>query len=277
MGGLDLNKPVTNPRLVGLMEQTKFVLMENDSQKYNEHMTLVFDEIANRALFLAIIQMDEDKIERKGNGEAVLKEGAVLQFQMLQSNDETMYFPVFTDWEQVRNSPFGENPKLSTLVMPFDQIADFVIDSNAGGIVINPFGHNLAMSKAHVEHIMNIKKERKTSVTERVITEDTKVKIGDLPYYPKAMLDSITNYAKKEKSINSIYVRHMIEGNNQCILFVVDIEGDEKNVFPKIGELAGTHRPDGMGVAIVRADSDFGKQVATNEPFYVKKKGFWGF
>jgi len=68
----------------------------------------------------------------------------------------------------------------------------------------------------------------------------------------------------------------MVKENEKSYLLIVDFKGDRNSVFSAIANAAIPHIHNGMPVDMVPFTDKFGRDAATGEPFYRRKKGlFW--
>ena len=273
MNNLDLNKPVTNPRLSELMAKAK--LVTQDQAAFNEQMNLVADEIVNRANLLAIAGVDDSKITDNGNGTATFHENSTINFHMLGAADGSTYLPLYTDWDNINMDPIVNSMKVSAIVMPFEQIASMMTNNNAG-IVINPYNENLVITKDQIMHMTSVKAAASGVATEE-IQKNTPIQLGEPKIYPTTMVNSIVAYAKKNKTINAIHLKLMQKEGQLLYLLIVDCNGNLSDVTQGIADAARPHVPQGYGLAMVPITDRLGQQAADNEAFYVKKKGLFGF
>lgn len=91
---VDVNIPVTNSHLKELLHQLN---VEHTADAQN----LALEEIALQAHFLSVVIFSALP---KGNGSDIitLKENTTLQLPMLTAEDNRTFYPVFTDWEELR-------------------------------------------------------------------------------------------------------------------------------------------------------------------------------
>ncbi len=153
---IDVTKPVTNPRLLKLFEESREVF--NHEALLKAKLNEVFEEIALRANFLAIIHMEPGAAEKTGENTAVFKKDSVLGLQMIQRADGKVFLPVFTDWTKLREWPNFKEGEVQTLIMPFDHIAAFM-NGEIDGITINPFSDNFLVSREQIAHLKNRKEQ----------------------------------------------------------------------------------------------------------------------
>ena len=82
-----------------------------------------------------------------------------IQFQLLANQEDQVFFPAFTDWEELRKLCGPKNQQ--TVVLSFDDYARMILqDKRAAGFVIDPFGVCLSFDRTMVEHLVNRKAEQ---------------------------------------------------------------------------------------------------------------------
>ena len=263
MSDFDVNKPVENPKLRDLFSKVQSV--GDDRKQYVETMNQIMEEIALNARFLAIVQFDRPVAS--AGGKTVLEKDTKISVQMIQSQTGEVFIPLFTDWENLRKWEPFKDAKVETLILTFDDIVAFV-NEKVNGVVINPFTDSLTLPSAHIQSMRETKELQKTGRTTHVVQEETHVMIGEPKEYPQDMVDAICEYAKTNPLINAIYLRQIVQGQEESFLLIVDHQGEIDDVFPHIGDVAVPKLPRGKLINMVPLSSDFGRQCANNEPFY---------
>lgn len=140
---MEINKPISNPMLVGAME-----LMNADDTP--EHRNIFFGEVI-KATFLAPVVIDPPPAADE-QGMFKILPGSRIQFPMLQAPDGSQFFMAYTDWEELRKWKNEDNQQ--TFGLKLTDYADMLFGKDekgntnpAAGFVINPFGANMAMTK----------------------------------------------------------------------------------------------------------------------------------
>ena len=134
------NKPLTNPELRAAVDR-----MAREGSR--ESREAVLDMVISTARFLAPVTI----IPAPGRDTA--DKDAQIQFQLLANQEDKLFFPAFTDWEELRKLCGPKNQQ--TLVLTFDDYAGMVLrDKRAEGFVIDPFGDALTFDKAMMEHLV---------------------------------------------------------------------------------------------------------------------------
>lgn len=256
LGGMvsmvDVNKPVTNPELVEIMN--KFL---NDRSTENE---LVLIERITQAHFLMPMILD-GKIE---NG--VLKKDSIISFKMITNTANESFFVAFTDWEELDK---WSKDKEQTLITTYEDLKAMVLkDTDAiKGFVINPYGQNIVIT----HELMQYFSSRKSEV---VIQKDTKVMLGQPANYPHDMVNALSSFFKKHKEVKSAYLFliHKEGDEKPNLLFVIDFTGDKAVLFPQIAAVAQSYLNKDEYIEIVPRDYAFGMDATKDAtPFYKKK------
>ena len=263
--GVDVNKPVENPRLKELLKQRAAVSQSEQLPILNA----IAEEMAMNAFFLTVVEFVDDHVENNPDGTAVFKEDCQISFPMLGLNDGGHVQPLFTDWEELRKwDPFKEGD-VKTFILTFDDVYS-LMSSRKTGIVINPFGDAFMIPFETIDHIKHVKDSQKSSakVKEQVVKKDTKVMLGEPREYPKHMVEAISAHAKTIPAINAIWLKLMMKEDEQSFLLIVDAAGDVRSYFQGIADAAVPYLPKGMYIDMVSANEEFGKGAATGTPFY---------
>lgn len=267
---IDVNKPVENPKLSSLLKE----LRNSEADLQQDLHEKIAEEIAMNAYLLAMVNMDEDKIEKKDDNTVVFKKDAQISFVMLKDQNENDYLAVYTDWDEIGKNEEFKNIKVNTFILSFDDMV--AITNGKAGIVINPFSDNYVISNENVVHMKKHKDNLIKGYSENVVEKDTQVKIGDPANYPIEMVEAIKAYSKTNKNVNAIWLKLMIKDYEQSYLLIVDFNGDREKVFSSIASVATPYIQGGLPIDMVSYSDSFGKEAAIGEPFYKRKKGlFW--
>lgn len=266
----DVNKPVENPKLSALLKEYATA----EGARLNELHELIAEEFALNAWLLAVICFDDENIKNQSDGTVQFKKDTIIAFDMLEHTNGTVFLPLYTDWIELGKNEKYKSSAPKTLIVSFDDAA--AIAAGKKGIVINPFSDNFVIPPNHVVHM----KQHKDIITKghatEVIQKETVVQIGEPAEYPHAMVESIRNYAKSDKTINAIWLKLMIKEGERSYLLVVDHKGVQESVFGGIAEAAKPFLDNGMYIDMVPLESDIGKKAAHGDPVYKRKKGLFG-
>ncbi len=255
----DVNKPVENPKLSGLLRQY-------EQLRTDDVLNEVYQEIAVNAHFLSVVNMTEEP-ETAVDGVITLKKNTTIQFPMLSTIDGHSFFPVFTDWFELSKWEAIKAPK--TFILSFDDYAAMVCDDEKSeGIVINPFSDNLIISRQMVKHIKTTKDINITGMSHQEITKGTTVLLGEPKNYPSDMVRAISDYVRKIKEVKRVWLRLMEKEKEQSFLLVVEFTGDRRKIFDGIANTARSFLH-GMYLDMVPYHEGFGKRAVENViPFY---------
>lgn len=140
---MDINKPITNPMLVGAMELVK-------ADDTPEHRNVFIMEVL-KAVFLAPVVVTPVPVPDE-NGMIEIKSDSKIQFPMLTAPDGRQFFMAYTDWDELHKWKNEDNQQ--TFAMRFIDYAGMIFEKKengevcpAAGFVINPYGANMTMTK----------------------------------------------------------------------------------------------------------------------------------
>lgn len=267
---VDVNRPVENPVLKGLLSDLSKASQEKKLDIFNK----VAEEVAFNAHFLLVADLGGAPLRHNDDGTAVFSRGAQIKFPMLTAQGGEKFLPLFTDWDELRKWESFSTGDVSTIVVSFDDIYAMA-SKEKGPVVINPFGDVLTLPFDMLSRIKTLKDIKMTGVSPQIVKEQTPVKLGEPADYPRRMTDSIIAHAKRVKAIEAIWLKLMEKNGELSYLLVVDAKGDARQYFKGIADAAVPFLPSGMFVDMVPYTDRFGKSAATGDPFYRRKKGLF--
>jgi len=143
---LDLNTPVTNPVL-------KAALKNYQQLQSPQNEDSLFHALTSANYLVTIITDEMKTVPGEKPGQVTIQEGSLIKFMSCFNAANACLLPAFTDWDEIRS---WTKESVSTLVMPCDQLWDFVIrDQRYHGLVINPSGHAWEMSTVIIKELKN--------------------------------------------------------------------------------------------------------------------------
>ncbi|MWN90177.1 hypothetical protein GQ597_05620 [Gilliamella sp. Pra-s65] len=217
-------------------------------------------------------------IESNDDNTITLQQDTVLSFVAISNVENENFFPVFTDWDELRKWQNIEDQQ--TLVVDLSYYQTLLNDSDGcKGVVINPFGHSIQLDRSMLSEVFTDNSPSTENRKEIYIPKETKVVIGTPEQYPHLLVDMLKDYLQNKLEVNSAYLRLMLQNQQQRYLVVLDIPKgvDEKAIFNDLGQAAQSFLAKDMFIDFIVADTEFGQQAIKDEkPFYQKKrKGFF--
>lgn len=259
----DVNEPVTNPRIQGLMRQAA-------GNPTEEIMNLVYEELAMNARLLSAMMLTHEPVQKE-DGTAVFDQDTKMQLPLLTAPDGSKYYPAFTDWQELNKWHEILEPKTLLLTLE-DYVALVLRNKDTKGIVINPFGENMMVDRPLLEHLKQKKEMLLQGKTTLSIDKDEKISLAEAAEFPTEMVNKITAELKEEACVEKAWLRLMKRKEEISYLFVADIAlpGNREAVFDRVANAA---RPflKGMQINMVTCQQEFGKNAVEGvEPFYQK-------
>ncbi|SHK64757.1 SseB family protein [Hespellia stercorisuis] len=129
----DVNIPIENPRLKGLIAGENYALLDRMKEWINQ-------EMKQRTRFLVVVELDIQP-EENGDGTAVFQKNSHMSFPYLTTREGENYQPVFTDWAELSKWRMEEKPQ--TMMMTYEDVRAITgHDERISGFVVNPFSDN---------------------------------------------------------------------------------------------------------------------------------------
>lgn len=259
----DVNEPVTNPRIQGLMRQAA-------GNPTEEIMNLVYEELAMNARLLSAMLLTHEPVQNE-NGTATFEQDTKMQLPLLTAPDGSKYYPAFTDWQELNK--WHEILEPRTLLLTLEDYVALVLRSkDTKGIVINPFGENMMVDRPLLEHLKQKKEILVQGKTTLSIDKNEKISLAEAAEFPTEMVKKIVEELKEEACVEKAWLRLMKRKEEISYLFVADIAlpGNREAVFDRVANAA---RPflAGMHMNMITCQQEFGKNAIEGvEPFYQK-------
>lgn len=140
---MEINKPVSNPMLVGAIELMK-------AEDTPEHRNTFVSEVM-KAVFLSPVAITPAPVQDE-SGEFHMQEGSQMQFPILKAADGKQFFMAFTDLMELKKWKDEEGQQ--TLSMRLENYAQMLFGKDsqgnmnpASGFAINPFGGNIIITR----------------------------------------------------------------------------------------------------------------------------------
>ncbi|CAM2363055.1 enhanced serine sensitivity protein SseB C-terminal domain-containing protein [Listeria seeligeri] len=171
------------------------------------------------------------------------------------------YLPSFTDWENFQLVNDGMNKTQPMVFTFYDYIKLLDSDLGLNGLVINPYSHNLVLSRENIQ----FSKEFPAN-----IEKGNKVSVGIPEKYPHLLVNKCKRFFSKECSVECAFLLQMVKNNQISLLLVIGTKNTEE-IFPRLDKYIGEDLANGEILDIVALDSEFGRNVTAGyTPFYKK-------
>jgi len=138
---VDLDKPVTNPKLVA-------AICNHTQTHTNETASKLFAELKTAVFLVGTI---EDAATRVLEGQVLLKKGHKFRIIEVRDDSHKRLLALFTDHPELQRFSDQAN---STLVMPTQQAMTWVLENGYDGLVINPGGLSLRLDAPFLRSVV---------------------------------------------------------------------------------------------------------------------------
>ena len=138
-------KTINNPMLMGALELLR-------AENTQEHRNLVMQEVL-RARFLTPVVVEPPLVANE-EGIARAEADRTINLLLLKAGDDKGYFMGFTDMEELKR--WKSQTPHQVFAMKFSDYVNMILkpDCEVNGVVINPFDHNLVITKNMILSIL---------------------------------------------------------------------------------------------------------------------------
>ncbi|EFU8668958.1 enhanced serine sensitivity protein SseB, partial [Listeria monocytogenes] len=194
---------------------------------------------------------------------AIIREENKISIVKIIDEKENEYLPVFTDWTNFQLY-LDSTKESQPIVFTFNEYFNILVaDLNLSGIVINPYSHNLVLSRENLNYL------EKSQVN---IQKGEQISIGLPKKYPHLFVENCKSFFEKDSSIKSAFLLQMVRDNQISLLLVIDTPNIEV-LFSKLNEYTEKFLDSEQILDILALDTPLGKNTTKEyEPFY-KRKG----
>lgn len=237
-------------------------LRENENQETITNMARILRDTD----VLAPAKWDKEP-DKDENGQLVFEPDTQIQLLLLQDDKGRYYFPMFTDYEEL--SSWNQDESVHTLVLSFDQFMPFVemAKDQVEGIVLDPFSINVPID---VEFLEGIQKTKKTVIKPTRIKKGEKLQVREPVKKVEELIRALYQEAQELPSIQSMYLKERIEGEEVHWLCIVDMDPQDPKLFQRLGE-ACKGKTDHKAIEFMFSTQQVAQQImADSTPIYIK-------
>ena len=191
------------------------------------------------------------------------------QLAVISNQKRELFLPAFTQQSEVKKENF---PDATYTVLTFDQIHSVITDApDVKGVVFDPYSLALPFQRSQLNEIQSA-----TNGLSVEMMQHEKPLIIKPWKKPEPKLTKALNGFFEQS--NCIYGAWLVsarseENEKSHRLFVIDFDGDRRDLFPKIADIIKMHMECGESFELMKAEGDVMKSIEGRiMPFYMEKK-----
>ncbi len=246
---------ISNPDLKARMQAMHY----KESKELEDE---ICEEIANNATFLSVVEpsTDIDAEEQK------------YEFPVLTTTGHGyIYYPIFTDMEELRKWNNDENAQI--LILTFDHYADLMEqNSNAHGLVVNPYGENFTVEREMVDYMKTKKAFFGKLAIEQMFHQNNEggIQLSDPTPYPTEMVNTLSKCMAAMPDVRKAWLRFMTNDGETSYLLVIDTDVSMDELYD-ISSAAMPYLSDHLYLDMMPLNDEFSKNAVEDvSPFYTK-------
>lgn len=258
----DTTIPVENPKLLAAWEAYRASSSETNLSDF-------YEELCMQAQFL--ILTTTPITENGGENQTLtLTEDTPVNFALIQSEEKEMFFPLFTDWQQINK--WTSAPSNQAFILSFDDLAALMAGAeNVTGAALNPFDQNILLPRQLIARLKEQKDIRTSGHTQINVEKDTKIQLADVSPDAEPLKIKLREFFHTRPEVKAAWLKMMKRGEEISYLLVLDFDGEKEQLFPLIVENAGKHLSGYYLDMVPYSQTGFpGDALQGAEPFYQK-------
>lgn len=247
-----VNKPLKNA-LIALRK-------EENQQTINDMARLLRD---TSVLAPAVWDKEPEKDE---NGQLVFEPNTQIQLMIIQDANGKYFFPMFTSYDELRKT---QQDNVHGLVLSFDQFMSFVemAKDQIEGIVLDPFSENVPID---VEFLEGVARTKKSVIKATKLKKGDKINVREPVKKVEALIGALNSAAKEIPSIQALYLKERLEGDDVHWLVIVDMNPQDPKLFQRLGE-ACRGKTDNKDIEFIFSSMQVAQQImADSMPIYTR-------
>ncbi len=235
--------PIENPELEAVINS----LVEGNSPEKQARL----NETLKNARLLSPCDFDVDVQE--ANGQVLHVQPSQIKFYLLNTNDGSTFFPVFTKIEHVSKMNFGEGVKPKNVVRSLQDFDKLLQEpgNKAKGIIVNPGLNNLVIPMNLIAVLCG--RNPAPQPVRPQTTAPLNVTFTEPSVYPTRMVNAIYERSEATKEISRVWLKMKLVGQAASFFIIVESDSKEEHVLNEIREVAVPQAKD-VNVEVVFAD-----------------------
>ena len=259
-----MEKTIKNVRLKKLLKQ------QNSEIENDELQNDILEEIVFNSQFLCYIHYKKESLKKNHFENKKIEKKISLTFQTVNSGDGNVYYPAFTDLEELKKGLRNANKDVTLMIMNFDDYASLMRKNMecVEGVVINPFGDLFVMSSKWIEML----KEHKDKISDARESAKKEIEYTDSIDVSKKIKIELRKVLKKFSNIQKAWLLNLNFRDIKRNVIVIQNEIDYEESLQKLSEKIMENLPNQSMIIENYENLKENELLEENLPFYKKRK-----
>lgn len=225
-----------------------------------------YEELCTKARFLLLTTTPITTSNEKQL--LTLTEDTPVNFALIQSEEKEIFFPLFTDWQQI--AKWTSAPSNQAYSLDFDDLATLMAGATkVTGGVLNPFDQNILLPRQLVARLKEQKEIRSAGHTQINLLQDSQIQLAAVTAEAEPLKASLRDFFAHHPEVKRAWLTMMKREGEVSYLLVLDFTGEKEQLFPMIAQsvskqLAGYY----LDMAPYTATGFPGEALKDTTPFY---------
>lgn len=191
------------------------------------------------------------------------------QLAVISNQNRELFLPAFTEQSEVKKENF---PDAAYTVLTLDQIHSVILDApEVKGVVFDPYSIALPFQRSQLKEIQSATEGLSVEMIQHKKPLIIKPRKRPEPKLTKALAGFFDGNGRVHRAW--LVSARSEEKGAEHRLFVIDFDGDRRDLFPKLAEVIKPHMSAGESFELMKAEGDVMKSIEGRiMPFYMEKK-----
>nr|WP_315048831.1 SseB family protein [uncultured Leptotrichia sp.] len=260
-----MEKTIENIRLKKLLKQ------QNNEVENDELQNDILEEIVFNSQFLCYIHYKKESLKKNHFENKKIAKKMSLTFQTVNSGDGKVYYPAFTDLEELKKGLSNTaNKDVKLMIMNFDDYASLIRKNmeRVAGVVINPFGDLFVMSSKWIEML----KQHKDKISDARESAKKEIEYTDSIDISKKIKIKLRKILKKFPNIQKAWLLNLNFRDIKRHVIVIQNEIDYEESLQKLSEQIMKNLPNQSMIIENYETLKENELLEEGLPFYKKRK-----
>ncbi|HWQ40465.1 MAG TPA: enhanced serine sensitivity protein SseB C-terminal domain-containing protein [Desulfosporosinus sp.] len=187
---------------------------------------------------------------------------------VLSTQEGEKFLPAFSELAEFEKWPFS---RTNVSVFSFDDLKHIILEDqqkqNLAGIAINPFGQTLPLRHSQIAHVDTVMQ----GMSAQRVNHDAGLRLLRPKGLPSGLKEGLKALFRQRREVYGVYLL-LAQGakeSNPHWLFLIDFDGTEASLFPKVAEAVQSYLKQGNTFELMKATPRLLQNaVAEGEPIY---------
>ena len=228
--------------------ELKKALQALKAERTPQNEAVMIEKLKNAKLLAPVIFSTEVKPDAEGR--VLLPNNASIKYVLVNTEQNAMFFPVFSDMEEARKMPVGQDQNTITYITrtlkDYGQMFSDATNT-AEGIVLDPRSSAIFLPKSSIQKLLETEPEQASAsspVKNGRLPKGISVTFAEPSTYPTAMVNAVYEECRNMPEISRVWMKLMTLGVQRYYTMFVETDKEDNSILERIHKAAEAYVKD---------------------------------